>query len=98
MTSLLILSMLAVPPIYAKKGGVEYKANGKLVTYGEGMSETSEVVNGRWSVKVKDGMVDFLGSNQHRIRHAFISARADPNEKHNHEVDPEGIGGIKQDK
>jgi len=49
---ILFASMLIIP-VFADNG-VEYHANGKLVTYGEGMSVTSEVVNGRWSVNVED--------------------------------------------
>jgi len=58
LTCILMLTMLSVLPVYAKKGSVVYKAKGKLVTY-ELPHPASEVVNGRWSVKVKNGEVDF---------------------------------------
>ena len=61
MICILMVTMLGVLPVYAKKGGVDYKANGKLVTYEYVLPppHSSEVVNGRWSVKVKDGEVEF---------------------------------------
>lgn len=59
LSCLVAISMLAALPVYAKKGGVEYRANGKLDTYEYDPWASAEVVNGRWSVKVKDGEVDF---------------------------------------
>jgi hypothetical protein len=56
LTCVLMLSVLTIP-VYAKS--VDYKANGKLVTYDYDPWATAEVVNGRWSVKVKGGEVDF---------------------------------------
>ena len=58
LSCVLIISMLAIPPVHAKKESYEYRANGKLVKYGVATT-AAEVVNGRWSVKVKDGEVDF---------------------------------------
>lgn len=56
--SILLISTIAFLPVYAKKGGLEYRANGKLVIYTDS-GPGAEVVNGRWSIKVKDGEVDF---------------------------------------
>ena len=56
LTCTIMLSILAIP-VYA--ASVDYKANGKLVTYSYDPSASSEVINGRWSVKVKGGEVDF---------------------------------------
>ncbi len=54
---LLLLSVLGVRPALAKNN-VIYRANGKLEEYSPG-SPAAEVVDGRWSVKVKEGVVDF---------------------------------------
>ena len=56
LTFAIMLSILAIP-VYA--ASVDYQANGKLVIYGNDPLGTSEVINGRWSVKVKEGKVDF---------------------------------------
>ena len=75
--SILLLSAFAVLPVHAKKESLEYRANGKLVTYTP-PGTASEVVNGRWSIKIKDGQVDFK---------AFYRERnLDPNVEHS----PEG--------
>jgi len=50
-------SVRARIPVYAKS--VDYRANGKLVTYSYDPWPSAEVINGRWSVKVKEGEVDF---------------------------------------
>jgi hypothetical protein len=55
---IIVLTVLTVIPVNAERGGIDYKANGKLVEYGEEQS-TSEVVNGRWDVKVKGEKAEF---------------------------------------
>lgn len=58
LTFALFASMLIIP--VSAKNGVDYLANGKLVEYGvPGGGGDAEVVNGRWSVKVKGDDVDF---------------------------------------
>lgn len=58
---LLIFSMLAVFPAMAKKGDVEFKANGKLTHRSIDLEPdpSSELLRGVWEVKIKDGKVDF---------------------------------------
>ena len=60
-TILILVTMLAmtlaIVPISAK---VEYKATGEITDYLGGIID-SEVVDGRWDVKVKDGVVEWKG-------------------------------------
>lgn len=56
LVTMLVASMLVTTA--SAKNGVEYRANGKLVSY-DPPQVSSEVVNGHWSISVKDGSVDF---------------------------------------
>jgi hypothetical protein len=56
LTCAVMLSILAIP---AHAESVDYKANGKLVTYDYDPWATAEVVNGRWSIIVKGDEVEF---------------------------------------
>ena len=52
------LTMLVIPVSAANK--IEFRANGKLVTYPNPTPEPgAEVVSGQWSVKIMNGKVDF---------------------------------------
>ena len=51
-----IIALTLVLPVQAQR--VDYKAGGKLVTYG-GPPSSAEVVNGHWRVVVKGDDVDF---------------------------------------
>ena len=58
--ALLVISacMLTVMPVMAKKGGVTFKANGKLTHYADVDEDPgSVIVKGQWDLKIKDGVV-----------------------------------------
>lgn len=55
--TLLIASILAIGPTLAT---LEFNANGKITHYLPEVT-SSEVVHGRWDVKIKDGEVEFKG-------------------------------------
>jgi hypothetical protein len=57
--TMLFTSAYAVLPVSAK-GGLEFKANGKITHYAEGIT-SSEVLGGRWDLKIIDGVAEFKG-------------------------------------
>ena len=64
MCCLLMASLFVAVPVLAKKGGVVYRASGRLESYVDAYS--SEIVNGHWHLKIMGEEVEFFAFYRER--------------------------------